>query len=60
MRFALILAVCVCSFCVASDSFAQCSGSACRVAGVAKAPARVVVRVRQRERLRPVRRLLGR
>lgn len=52
MRFALILAACMVTLCMASESFAQCRGGACRLAGVAKAPARVVVRVRQRERLR--------
>ena len=60
MRFAFILAACVCTFCVASEASAQCSGGSCRLAGVARAPAKVVVRVRQRERVRPLARLFGR
>lgn len=42
MRFFLILTFCLISFCVASEAQAQCRGGSCRLAGVARAPARLV------------------
>jgi hypothetical protein len=60
MKFWICLAICVASFCVANQAEAQCGGSSGRVARAASAPVRLFRVVRQRERVRPIRRLFGR
>lgn len=64
MRFFLILTFCLISFCVASEAQAQCRGGSCRLAGVARAPARLVAgaagRVKAIAERRPIRSVLGR
>jgi hypothetical protein len=60
MKFWICLAICVASFCVANQAEAQCGGSSGRVARAASAPVRLFRAVRNRERVRPLRRLFGR
>lgn len=60
MKFWICLAVCVASFCVANQATAQCGNSSGRVGRASGAPVRIFRAVRNRERVRPLRRLFGR
>ena len=60
MKFWICLAVLVVSFCVAAEAQAQCGRTSGRIARVAKVPGALFRAVRNRERIRPLRRLFGR